>query len=163
MSEKKDLIKKLLGELERRDLEDLIIEKEIEITGLKDTVIELKKTAFETQHLVDFAESAYSSDDLIEMASVAKILNFKGMGRNNIFEFLRNKSILRPSSKFSRNEPYQEYVDRGYFKITEQVFEVGGYGTQINRKPMATQKGLDYIRKLLLEAGYEYNKQNTAD
>jgi len=92
---------------------------------------------------------AMGSDRLEEMSSVAKILNFKDMGRNKLFEYLRDRNVLR-----NNNEPYQRYVDSGYFKIIEQTVKTGTY-TIINNKTMVTQRGLDYIAKLLLEDGYE--------
>jgi phage antirepressor YoqD-like protein len=58
----------------------------------------------------------------------------------------------------NRNEPYQRYVSSGYFKVIEQKVELPNGDIYINRKPVVFQKGLDFIRKLLLEAGYEYNK-----
>jgi anti-repressor protein len=91
----------------------------------------------------EFWETAMGSDRLTEMAAVAKILNFRDMGRNNLFEYLREKSVLRES-----NEPYQKYVDSGYFKVIEQTIKTGSY-TIINNKTMVTQKGLDFIRKML--------------
>ena len=99
----------------------------------------------------DFWETAMGSDRLTEMAAAAKILNFKDMGRNRLFEYLRDKTILREN-----NEPYQKYVDAGYFKVIEQTVKTGSY-TIINNKTMVTQKGLEYIRNLLLEDGYELN------
>ena len=80
---------------------------------------------------------------------MAKILNFKDMGRNKLFEYLRDRNILR-----FNNEPYQRFVDAGYFKIIEQTVKTGTY-TIINNKTMVTQRGLDYMAKLLLEDGYE--------
>jgi anti-repressor protein len=96
-------------------------------------------------------DMAMGSDRLEEMSSVAKILNFKDMGRNNLFEYLREKNILRQN-----NEPYQKYVDSTYFKIIEQTIKTGDY-TIINNKTMVTQRGLDFIGKLLLEDGYAPN------
>jgi anti-repressor protein len=99
-------------------------------------------------------EIAMGSESLIEMSAAAKTLNFKGMGRNNLFDYLRNNKILRYN-----NEPYQQYVDSGYFKIIEQNVTLAGYDgyTVTNRKTMVTQKGLDYICKRLLEDSYELN------
>jgi phage antirepressor YoqD-like protein len=91
------------------------------------------------------------SDCLFEMSAVAKNINFKGMGRNNLFKYLQSKEILRYN-----DEPYQRFVDSGYFKIIKQSFVVNGKD-KINRKTMTTQKGLDYITKLLLGDGYECN------
>jgi anti-repressor protein len=96
-------------------------------------------------------ETAMGSDRLEEMSAVAKILNFKDMGRNKLFEYLRDRTVLRYN-----NEPYQRYVDAGYFKMIEQTVKTGEY-TIINNKTMVTQRGLDYIGKLLMEDGYEPN------
>ena len=91
------------------------------------------------------------SDKLIEMSAVAKVLNFRGIGRNNLFEYLKERKILRYN-----NEPYQSYVDAGYFKIVRESFVRDGY-EGIYNKTMTTQKGVDYIGKLLTEDGYELN------
>jgi anti-repressor protein len=100
---------------------------------------------------VEMWDVAMGSDQLFEMSAVAKILNFRNMGRNNLFEYLKAKKILRYNK-----EPYQQYVDNKCFKIIEQSFDAGN-GIQIYRKTMATQRGIDYIGKLLLGDGYERN------
>lgn len=86
-----------------------------------------------------------SSDDLIDMSEVAKVLNYKGFGRNKLFELLRDLEVLR-----FNNQPYQKYVDMGYFKIIEQKIDLE-FTVKINLKTVCTQKGLDYIRKVLDE------------
>lgn len=90
------------------------------------------------------------TDRLIEMSAVSKVLSFRNMGRTNLFRYLREKGILRYN-----NEPYQQYVDSGYFKLVRQTFEIPGYGDEIYDKTMVTQRGVDYIGKLLTEDGYE--------
>ena len=100
---------------------------------------------------VEMWDVAMGSNQLFEMSAVAKILNFRNMGRNNLFEYLKGKSLLRYNK-----EPYQQYVDNKCFKIVEQSFDAGN-GVQIYRKTMVTQKGIDYIGKLLLGDGYERN------
>ena len=61
---------------------------------------------------VEFFDDVTGSSDTIDMKEVAKLLNVKGLGRNNLFELLRDKRILD-----ERNQPYQKYVDAGYFRI----------------------------------------------
>lgn len=96
---------------------------------------------------------AMGTDRLIEMSAVAKVLSFRNMGRNNLFEYLKDKRVLRYN-----NEPYQSYVDAGYFKVVRQTYSIPGYGGDgIYDKTMVTQKGVDYIGKLLTEDGYERN------
>jgi prophage antirepressor-like protein len=94
---------------------------------------------------VDFFDQVTSSKDAIEMKEVAKVLNIKNMGRNNLFEFLRNQNIL-----MGNNTPYQHYIDCGYFRVIEQKYEVEGE-IHINLKTIVYQKGLDFIRQLILE------------
>jgi len=93
---------------------------------------------------VEFFDCVTKSDDWMEMATAVKVLAFPGWGRNKVFEFLRERKILRYN-----NEPYQEYVERGYFKTIEQIFTNSYSETMINKKTMVSQKGLDYIRKLI--------------
>ena len=96
-------------------------------------------------------DAVMSSTDIHEMSTVAKLLNFKGMGRNKLFMFLQDKGLLRPN-----NEPYQQYVQRCLFEIKLETFDKG-FGERVYPKTMVTQKGLEYIRNLLLEDGYELN------
>jgi phage antirepressor YoqD-like protein len=94
----------------------------------------------------EFYEAVTNSDDWMEMSAVVKVLGYKGWGRNNVFKLLREREVLRYN-----NEPYQQYVERGYFKTIEQVFETACGESMINRKTMVSQRGLDFIRKLIAE------------
>ena len=94
---------------------------------------------------------AMGSETLNEMSTVAKTLNFKKMGRNKLFAYLKDKGVLRYNK-----DPYQQYVDAKYFKIIEQVVNIDDYHI-ISNKTMVTQRGLNFIGKLLLEDGYELN------
>lgn len=87
----------------------------------------------------DFYDRVTQGNDTIDLGEAAKVLNIPGMGRNNLFRFLREKGILMKS-----NVPYQEYLDRGYFKIVEVETGAG-----VKVKPVVYQKGLDYIRNRL--------------
>jgi len=91
----------------------------------------------------DFYDAVAGSKDAIEIGKAAKVLNM-GLGRNKLFKFLRDKKILQAD-----NIPYQEYIDRGYFRTIEQKWTTPTGETKINIKTLVYQKGLDYIRKLL--------------
>ena len=93
---------------------------------------------------VDFYEAVTGSNDTIDIGAVAKVLNIKGFGRNNLFEFLRNKNIL-----MQNNQPFATFVDRGYFRVVESKYNKPDGSSHINLKTVVYQKGLDYIRKLL--------------
>lgn len=91
---------------------------------------------------VEFYNDVTGSDDTITIGEVAKVLNIKGMGRNKMFAFLRDQGVLR-----ANNEPYQTYIDRGYFRLVESKFQKPNGDTCINIKTVVYQKGLDFISK----------------
>lgn len=91
----------------------------------------------------DFFDAVADSKTAISMNEVAKVLNIKGYGRNNLFEFLRNKGIL---DRF--NVPYQKYVDNGWFRVIEQHYQKNGEPV-ITTKTLVYQKGVDGIRKMI--------------
>nr|DAQ69230.1 MAG TPA: hypothetical protein [Caudoviricetes sp.] len=125
---------KLLTELKKEREEKKLLEKR---------VIEMKPKE-------DFYDAVTQSNETCDFAQAAKILNFKGIGRNKLFEILRDKEILRPN-----NQPYQKYVDSGWFKVVE-VSSVDRYGDlRLFYKTVIYQKGLDKISKILLDLGYE--------
>ena len=97
----------------------------------------------------EFYDAVAESPTAIDLGRAAKILNFIGIGRNNLMEFLRASRILMPD-----NIPYQEYVDRGYFKVIEQRYESDGE-THVSTKTVAYQAGVSFMRKRLTAAGYE--------
>ena len=90
---------------------------------------------------MEFYDDVTGSKDTIDMKEVAKILNIKGIGRNKLFEILRNKHILDRN-----NQPYQKYVDAGYFRIIESRFNLPDGEIKISLKTVVFQKGLDFIR-----------------
>lgn len=131
LKQSKDLIEKLSSELEK------MIEQNKKVIEQNNELLQENKT----WNIVS------NSDDLIGMDEVAKALNYKGYGRNKIFELLRDKEILRHN-----NHPYQKYVDDGYFKLLEEEYD-NGYGQiKIYLKTVVTQKGLDFIRRKLDES-----------
>lgn len=91
-----------------------------------------------------FFDAVTQSNQTTSMADVVKILDM-GVGRNKLFSILRDRKILQPD-----NKPYQKYIDAGYFKLVEEKYNKGD-GTGIYYKTVAKQKGIDFIRKILLE------------
>ena len=104
----------------------------------------LKKQNQLMQPKAEFFDAVTDSKTAIPIGDVAKILDI-GIGRNKLFEFLREKNILT-----SDNRPYQRYIDAGYFRVIEQKYEVNGE-VRINIKTLVFQKGIDWIRKQLVK------------
>lgn len=93
---------------------------------------------------VEFFNQVTDSTDCIDMGTVAKVLNFKNIGRTKLFEILRNNGIL-----MSDNRPYQKYIDAGYFRVIESKFTTPSGETHINFKTVVYQSGIDFIRKAI--------------
>lgn len=132
------------------DNPDLLIEVATRLKLEKEKVKQLQQRVIEMKPKEDFYDAVTQSSETCDFAQAAKILNFKGIGRNKLFEILRDKEILRPN-----NQPYQKYVDSGWFKVVE-VSSVDRYGDlRLFYKTVIYQKGLDKISKILLDLDYE--------
>lgn len=91
----------------------------------------------------EFFDAVADSKDAIDIGSAAKVLNC-GIGRTKLFKFLRENQVL-----MKNNVPYQEFIDRGYFRVIEQKYSKPDGTNCINTKTLVYQRGLNYIRKLL--------------
>ena len=115
----------------------------------KDKIIALKdKQLTEQKPLVDFAEKVHVADGLIDISDMAKLLHEKNkinIGRNRLFEFLKNKKIL-----MTGNDPYQKYIEAGWFKTKEIVLEIKGVLKPFI-KVYVTGKGQLKLTKLILD------------
>jgi len=98
----------------------------------------------EQQPKVELCDALTSAKNAIPMADAVKILE-TGFGRNIAFQRLRQFHILQ-----ANNTPYQEYIDRGYFRVKESVFAVKGIN-YVNKTTMVYQRGMDFLRKFFTE------------
>lgn len=117
---------------------------EEELAILRAKALEQQKVIEEQTPKVEFFDDVAGSSDTIDMKEVAKVLNVKGLGRNNLFELLRNRKVLDRN-----NQPYQKFVDSGYFRIIESRYTLPTGEVKISLKTVVFQKGLAYIRKLI--------------
>lgn len=119
----------------------------------KAQVLEIE--TIKNQPKVETFDRAMNSDTTLRMGDVAKVLNYNGFGRNNLFRFLRENGVL-----MAGNIPYQEYVKRGYFRVVERNVAMNSGNDMIKLQTYVYQKGLDFIRKLLDEhTGVEKQRQ----
>ena len=105
---------------------------------------ELQKQLADAQPKIAFHDAVTGSKDTIDIGEAAKVLAVKGYGRNNLFERLRNEGIL-----MQNNQPYQKYIDAGYFRTIESSFTAPDGTTHVNIKTVVYQRGLDFIRKVI--------------
>lgn len=94
--------------------------------------------------LVDFAEAAFKADGYVDIGQSTKILGLP-FGRNTLFKLLRQRGIFFNE----RNEPKQQYVKAGYFKLTQlPPIKRLNHPDIITMKVLVTQKGLAFINTL---------------
>jgi len=84
-----------------------------------------------------------STDGLVSMQEVAKLLNIKDMGRTKLFQELRNGNVIMKNSTV----PYQHFVNKGYFELKEEIVILKGGIRKVNVTTWTTQKGLAFIFK----------------
>ena len=97
---------------------------------------------------VRFYDTVTKSETHLNLEQVAKLLNYKSVGRNNLFKILREKDILT-----MKNFPYQKYVDLEYFKLIEGNYIRKGQ-IEVYLQTVVSQKGIEFIDKLLSNLGY---------
>ncbi|MBP5431451.1 phage antirepressor [Ruminococcus sp.] len=95
---------------------------------------------------VKFADHVSDSTNLIDVNKMAKLCADHGIriGRNRLFAWLRARGIL-----MGGNIPYQEYIDNGYFRVKESVYECNGQ-TRTYQQTFVTGKGQQYILSRLM-------------
>lgn len=108
---------------------------------------EKDKQIEEMKPKAEFFDAVADSKTAISMNEVSKVLGIKGYGRNNLFEFLRNNGILD-----RWNVPYQRYIDARWFRVVEQKYMKNGEPF-VSTKTLVYQKGVEAIRKKILEGG----------
>ena len=151
--DKVELIRKTAGTVqEGREKEFLdnyfsSFSEETKLLMVKELQDNVERQQKQIQELAPKAEnwSAYmDTKGNITMANLAKSLNIKDIGRNKLFELLRDKKVLR-----SNNEPYQSYVDREYFEVINGIKNGFKY-----TQTVVTGKGMEWINKKIKEWGY---------
>jgi len=122
---------------------------EISNQALKDTesfALALQEENQIMKPKAEFYDVVIQSESEVDMKQAAKILNFDQIGRNKAFRILREAKVL-----MKNNEPYQEHVTSGCFRIAVEKFS-DAYGQQrIYKKTVVTAKGLDFMRRIINE------------
>ncbi len=108
-----------------------------EIIGQKETIIEQAKPK------VEFYDTVADTKENISVSKYAKLLYKDGVkiGQNRLFKWFRDNGYLRPN-----NEPYQQYIEAGYFFLHEYTFYIKGVPS-IGTKTLITGKGQQYFLK----------------
>lgn len=135
------------------------LEKKDELIAMKNqTIKEQDQTIKEQEPLVSFANTVNATPTMVDMKTMAKLLNQENeglnFGRNKLFAWLRQQNYLMKD-----NTPYQRYVKLGIFKVSEEEIDTMN-GKKMCAKTYVTGKGQLYLDKKIKE--YYKNLEETA-
>jgi anti-repressor protein len=104
--------------------------------------IAAERTIKELAPKAQLMDKVLDSDRLIDIGQAAKILGLP-YGRNTLFQLLRDNGIFFKN----KNEPKQDYIDRGYFQLKEKFIERENHDGFVVIKVLVTQRGLEFLAK----------------
>ena len=96
-----------------------------------------------------FADRIASAEKGTLIGNFAKAV---GLGPKSIFKVLRDQRVLMNGGN-RHNLPFQEYIERGYFEVTERPYEVNDE-TRIAFTPLITGKGQQWLIQRLIASGH---------
>lgn len=117
---------------------EMVMKRALQIANQK--VEEMKERLFVLQPKADLADALVGSNGAISMAEAVKILELP-FGRNTAYSLLRDKGILQAD-----NIPYQEYINRRYFRVRESLWKDSEGKDHITLVTEVYQKGMEYLK-----------------
>ena len=98
---------------------DTIIKLATNLKEEKTKRIAAEQTIEKQQPLVTFAETCMTSEKSLLVRELAKLCTKQGIvtGEKRLWQTLRDWGLVFKN----KNEPYQEYVERGYFEVSQGV------------------------------------------
>lgn len=123
--------------------------EETKLVMIKDLISqnkEIKKKIEDDKKFVDFAKQIENTNKSIKIEDFAKVISKQGfvIGRNNLYQWLRDNKYLQPN-----NRPYQQYINSGYFEVLERPVHTSKFH-DIVFTTLVTGKGQIYfVNKLL--------------
>lgn len=104
----------------------------------------LERNEQETKEARTYVKRALDSNVLKDLYDVPAILNIPGIGITEVLKVLRDNSVIDES-----NMPYQEYVDKGWFRVDTHSYVDKTAGTVIHKRVFCYKVAINQIRKML--------------
>lgn len=104
----------------------------------------LERNEQETKEARTYVKRALDSNVLKDLYDVPAILNIPGIGITEVLKVLRDNSVIDES-----NMPYQEYVDKGWFRVDTHSYVDKIAGTVIHKRVFCYKVAINQIRKML--------------
>lgn len=140
-SEKGKMARLYFLELEKQwNSPEAVMARAIKLADKK--IVSLEARIETDRPLVAFAETCAASLDSILVRELAKVACKQGIniGEHRLYRMLRAWKMIFAKS----TEPYQEYVDRGYFEVVQSTRETAK-GIRLFKTTRVTAKGKVYI------------------
>lgn len=157
-TEKGRKVRKYFIEVEKQankpmTIEELLLENSKVINQLQNKVITLQDTIEVQKPKVLFADSVAQSETSILIGQFAKVISTDdfNIGQNRLFQWLRdNKYLISNGNAY--NQPMQQYIDNGYFEVTERTINNPDGSTRITMTTKITGRGQVALTKKIKEA-----------
>ena len=91
----------------------------------------------------EYVDKTMDLGHLVDVGQTAKLLKLP-FGRNTLFMKLKEKGVFFKN----RNEPKQEYIERGYFDLRNKTIDRDNHPSFMITKVLVTQKGLFWLSKM---------------
>ena len=114
----------------------------------------LERNEQETKEARTYVKRALDSNVLKDLYDVPAILNIPGIGITEVLKVLRDNSVIDES-----NMPYQEYVDKGWFRVDTHSYVDKTAGTVIHKRVFCYKVAINQIRKMLDKMGGGKNER----
>ena len=147
-------LKKMMypSEMSKLDWIEVARQQEIEKVALKGKNLQLEHKIEEDKPKVEFVERIKSSEDLLTVGEVAKILKktHPEIGPNKLFKILKEKEgplyLL-----IDTNTPTQYALDNGWIELDPYEYEDSKGKIRLYNKVKVTVKGFIHIDKILVK------------
>lgn len=129
---------------------EMIVQRALQIQQLK--IKQLEGQIKQDEPYTTFGKAVSNSDASINIGAFAKMMYDKhgiNLGRNKMFEWLRDKGYLIKSGR-EKNNPKQKYIEQGLFETTVTLISRTG-GDVESLTTLITGKGQVKIAQILIE------------
>ena len=148
--------------LDSYQIEDPILRAQKWIEEQKEKLLLLEESKLlnarleEVKPKEEFYDKLIDLKDGVTLGEAAKLLNFKGMGQNNLFAYLRQCYMLT-----YLNTPMQHCMDKGYFQVKCDWIELADGSKKFTSRTYVTPKGIEKIYGMLKDREEAINKLKT--
>lgn len=104
----------------------------------------LEKNEKETKEARTYFKRALDSYVLRDLFDVAEIIGIAGIATSDILKLLRSNHVLD-----HENMPYQEFIDKGWFRVDTHSYQDKTAGTVTHKRVFCYKVAINQIRKML--------------